>query len=78
MLRGLWVATPNEDQCDSLTEAEHTVHVLLCAGGSNAAIADTLHLGTETIRTHAKRIYAKLGVSGRNELLVHAGDHQHH
>jgi len=70
--RGLWVADPYHDPVDTLSGAERPVHALLCAGLSNAAIADSLQLGTETIRTHARRVYAKLGVRGRHELHVSA------
>lgn len=68
--RGLWVADPYHDPVDTLSGAERPVHALLCAGLSNAAIADSLHLGTETIRTHARRVYSKLGVRGRHDLHV--------
>jgi ATP/maltotriose-dependent transcriptional regulator MalT len=41
---------------------------LLQMGRSNAEIAATLHVGIETVRTHARRIYRKLGVNTRREL----------
>ena len=41
---------------------------LLQLGRSNAQIAATLQIGTETVRTHARNIYRKLGVSSRREL----------
>ena len=41
---------------------------LLQGGRSNAEIAASLHVGVETVRTHARNIYRKLGVSSRREL----------
>jgi DNA-binding NarL/FixJ family response regulator len=51
-----------------LTPREADVLELLQNGRSNAEIAATLHVGVETVRTHARRIYRKLGVSTRREL----------
>ena len=47
-------------------EAEVMEH--LRSGRSNAEIAQALHLSIETVRTHARRIYRKLGVKTRREL----------
>jgi len=41
---------------------------LLQQGLSNSEIAGVLHVGTETVRTHARSIYRKLGVQNRREL----------
>ena len=51
-----------------LTRREAEVLPLLQLGRSNAQIALDLHLGVETVRTHARNIYRKLGVSSRREL----------
>ena len=53
---------------DLLTPREAEVLELLQSGRSNAEIAQILHLGIETVRTHARRIYRKLGVRTRREL----------
>jgi DNA-binding NarL/FixJ family response regulator len=53
---------------DVLTPREAEVMELLRAGRSNAEIAHTLHVSIETVRTHARRIYRKLGVKTRREL----------
>ncbi len=53
---------------DVLTVREAEVMELLRAGRSNAEIAQTLHVSIETVRTHARRIYRKLGVKTRREL----------
>ncbi len=57
-----------------LTPREADVLEHLQLGRSNAEIAMILHVGIETVRTHARNIYRKLGVSSRRELARrHAG-----
>ncbi|HEY6396969.1 MAG TPA: response regulator transcription factor [Solirubrobacteraceae bacterium] len=51
-----------------LTSREADVLELLQAGRSNSEIAHALHVSVETIRTHTRRIYRKLGVKTRREL----------
>ena len=51
-----------------LTPREADVLELLQHGRSNAEIAVALHVGVETVRTHARHIYRKLGVSSRRDL----------
>ncbi len=53
---------------DVLTPREAEVLDLLRSGRSNAEIAQALHVSIETVRTHARRIYRKLGVKSRREL----------
>lgn len=53
---------------DVLTAREAEVMELLRSGRSNAEIAHTLNVSVETVRTHARRIYRKLGVKTRREL----------
>lgn len=53
---------------DLLTPREADVLELLRSGRSNAEIAQALHVSIETVRTHARRIYRKLGVRTRREL----------
>jgi DNA-binding NarL/FixJ family response regulator len=53
---------------DVLTPREAEVMELLRSGRSNAEIAHSLHVSIETVRTHARRIYRKLGVRTRREL----------
>ncbi len=57
---------------DLLTPREAEVLELLQSGRSNAEIAAVLHVGIETVRTHTRRIYRKLGVRTRRELRAHA------
>jgi DNA-binding NarL/FixJ family response regulator len=53
---------------DLLTPREADVLELLQSGRSNAEIANALQVGIETVRTHARRVYRKLGVRTRREL----------
>jgi NarL family two-component system response regulator LiaR len=51
-----------------LTPREADVLELLQQNRSNSEIAGILHVGVETVRTHARAIYRKLGVRNRREL----------
>jgi two-component system, NarL family, response regulator LiaR len=53
---------------DLLTPREADVLELLQEGATNAQIAHGLSVGVETVRTHARNIYRKLGISSRREL----------
>ncbi|UGS34563.1 response regulator transcription factor [Capillimicrobium parvum] len=53
---------------EPLTARESDVLALLQDGRSNAEIALALQVGVETVRTHARNIYRKLGVRTRREL----------
>lgn len=51
-----------------LTVREAELIPMLQRGGSNAEIAVSLQIGVETVRTHVRNIYRKLGVASRREL----------
>jgi DNA-binding NarL/FixJ family response regulator len=53
----------------ALTEREAEILIELQQRRANAQIASDLHISVETVRTHARNIYRKLGVSSRRELL---------
>jgi DNA-binding CsgD family transcriptional regulator len=53
-----------------LTRREAEVLAKLHQRRTNAQIAADLHISVETVRTHARHIYRKLGVSSRRELLA--------
>jgi DNA-binding NarL/FixJ family response regulator len=55
-----------------LSRREAEVLPLLQQGHSNAQIALALQVGVETVRTHARNIYRKLGVRSRRELAAPA------
>jgi LuxR family maltose regulon positive regulatory protein len=50
---------------EPLTERELDVLRLLAAGQSNPQIAQTLYVEVNTVKTHLKRLYGKLGVHSR-------------
>ncbi|MDQ6605441.1 MAG: response regulator transcription factor [Actinomycetota bacterium] len=72
--RGLQVMPPSGQENgeptgpELLTPREADVLELLQSGRSNAEIAHALHVSVETVRTHASRVYRKLGVASRREL----------
>jgi DNA-binding NarL/FixJ family response regulator len=53
---------------DLLTRREAEVLELLQEGATNAEIAHRLSIGIETVRTHARNIFRKLGITSRREL----------
>ena len=57
-LQGSELLTPRE--ADVLEELQN--------GATNAQIAHKLSIGIETVRTHARNIYRKLGISSRRDL----------
>jgi NarL family two-component system response regulator LiaR len=64
----LGFAPPPPTRPELLTPREADVLELLQQGRANAQIAAELHVGVETVRTHARNIYRKLGVNTRREL----------
>lgn len=55
---------------EELTAAERRVADLAAEGLSNAEIARALYLSVNTVQTHLKHIYAKLGIRSRRELMI--------
>jgi ATP/maltotriose-dependent transcriptional regulator MalT len=55
---------------DQLTAREQTVLGLLPTGLSAREIADELSISRDTVKTHTKRIYQKLGVSSRRSAVA--------
>ena len=65
LVEGHGIARPGPDL---LTSREAGVLELLQEGRTNAEIAHELSIGIETVRTHARNIYRKLGISSRRDL----------
>ena len=55
-------------KCLPATPREGEVLEQLQVGATNAEIAERLAIGVETVRTHARKIYRKLGIASRREL----------
>jgi DNA-binding NarL/FixJ family response regulator len=55
-------------RASQLTRRQRQVLKLLRDGKTNAEIAHELHLGVETIKSHASAIFAAVGVRSRTEL----------
>ena len=58
-----------------LTARERQLLGLLAQGWHNARIADELHLSEQTVRNYVSRLYAKLGVRSRAEVMAWLLDH---
>jgi DNA-binding NarL/FixJ family response regulator len=55
-----------------LTERESQVLALLIEGRSNRAIASALYVSIDTVKTHLRAVYRKLGVENRTQAVVRA------
>ncbi|MET0699336.1 MAG: AAA family ATPase [Mycobacterium sp.] len=53
---------------DSLTDAELKVVNLLTDGATNSAVAERLHISPNTVKSHVRSAFAKLGVNSRAQL----------
>lgn len=59
------------DKTKTLSPAERSVFNLYVQGMSAQEIADQMYLSINTIKTHNKRIFSKLNVASREELLLY-------
>jgi len=57
---------------EPISEREQGVLELIAKGLSNQGIADKLHISLHTVKTHARRINAKLEVRSRTQAIVRA------
>jgi len=71
----LRAAVPERYAGEPLTVREQQVLALVAEGLGNAAIAERLTLGVETIRTHVAAILRKLGARDRTHAVVIAYTH---
>jgi DNA-binding CsgD family transcriptional regulator len=58
---------------ETLTAREREILVVISHGSSNKRIARDLKISPETVKSHLKRIFMKLGVSTRTEAVCRAG-----
>jgi DNA-binding NarL/FixJ family response regulator len=65
-------AAPSRDasELDDLTDREREVLVLVARGMTNGDIAAHLFLSEGTVKTHVKRIFAKLGLHDRTQAVI--------
>ena len=66
--RAKWVSDHTKGEKVSLTEAERRVAYLIANGHTNKATAKSLGISINTVGTHLRSIYAKLGVQSRVQL----------
>ena len=57
---------------DQLTSREKEILGLATEGMNTKQIAHSLFVSTQTVRSHFKNIYPKLGVNSRTEAVIHA------
>ena len=62
--------SPHRRALERLTEREREVLTHVAAGRSNDEIAAALVVSAETVKTHLKRMYSKLGVRDRAQAVV--------
>jgi DNA-binding CsgD family transcriptional regulator len=63
-------ARRSRGRSQGLTEAEAKVAVLASRGASNAEIAASLVVSVRTVEAHLSRVYTKLGLQSRRELMI--------
>ncbi|WP_291831266.1 LuxR C-terminal-related transcriptional regulator [Marinobacter sp.] len=63
---------PLETLAEPISEREQGVLELIAKGLSNQEIGDKLHISLHTVKTHARRINAKLEVKSRTQAIVRA------
>lgn len=80
---GVWVASKRQGQKEEaealqiintsdFSARELDVLLFVCHGYSNKEIADQLSITTNTVKSHLKNIYAKLGVTNRTQAAAEA------
>jgi len=55
-----------------LTKREKEILNLIASGRTNAEIADTLNVSPQTVKTHIRNLYRKIGVQGRLQAVLYA------
>ncbi|MDR1704019.1 MAG: helix-turn-helix transcriptional regulator [Clostridiales bacterium] len=63
-----------ENRLETLTRAERTIFNLYVQGYNAKEITEILVLSVNTVKTHNRHIYNKLGVTSRKELLARLRD----
>lgn len=58
------------DNSDVLTKREREIAQLLLCGQTNKSIADRLYISLETVKTHRRNLFRKLGCKKITELMT--------
>lgn len=66
----LIVESFQQKKADDLTERENEVLSLLSQGKTYSSISDDLEISLNTVKTHIKRIYEKLHVNSKSEVIA--------
>jgi len=66
---------PPTPEGQDLTDQEGLILSLIAMGLDNQAIIDKLHISKNTIKTHMRNIFSKLGVSDRTQAAIWALQH---
>ena len=64
--------TPNTAAISELTPREQEVFTLIAHGDTNADIAEELFISEGTVKTHVKRVFSKLDMRDRSQVVVFA------
>jgi DNA-binding NarL/FixJ family response regulator len=62
--------TGSGERLTMLTDREREVLVLIARGLSNQELAEQLFIADNTVKTHVKRIFTKLGARDRAQAIV--------
>jgi DNA-binding NarL/FixJ family response regulator len=68
--------SPRSEQTNELSNREKEVLALLALGSTNRQIANELYLSVDTVKSHMRRLYSKLGVSNRTQAALRAEQFQ--
>ena len=52
-----------------ITKRERQIVQEVCRGKTNQQIADTLYISLQTVKDHTHRIYSKMGIKSRIQLV---------
>ena len=52
-----------------VTKRERQIFSTICLGKTNKQIADELFISLQTVKDHTHRIYSKVGINGRTQLV---------
>ncbi|OCA82311.1 DNA-binding response regulator [Bacillus sp. FJAT-27225] len=67
---------PKESKDSSLTEREKEVLLCLVQGMNNKEIAQALFISDKTVKIHVSKIFKKLDVKSRSQVVIYAVQHQ--